>query len=115
MLTSALPWPRPAMETLMEHDEYFKTRLSFDARRELLWKTLCESYFSKIISEDYTVLELGAGYGHFINNVKSRHRIAVDRWEGFQKYLQPGVMGRTGSVTDLAFIEDGSIDFVFAS
>ena len=103
------------MIDLMEHNEYFNTRLRFDARRELLWKTLCESYFSRMIGEDFTVLELGPGYGHFINNVKSRCRIAVDCWQDFEGYLRPGIVGRTGSVTDLGFIDDGSIDFVFAS
>jgi hypothetical protein len=96
-------------------NEYFETRLPFDERRELLWKTLCESYFSRMIGADFTVLELGAGYGHFINNVKCNRRIALDCWDGFQKYLQPGIVAETRSVTDLDFMEKGSVDFAFAS
>jgi SAM-dependent methyltransferase len=96
-------------------NEYFETRLTFDPRRERLWKTLCESYFSRLIGEDATVLELGPGYGHFINNVKCGRRLAIDSWEGFRDYLQPGIVAETGSVTDLEFVENDSVDFAFAS
>ncbi len=97
------------------NNEYFETRLPFDARRELLWKTLCDSYFSRMIRADFTVLELGAGYGHFINNVRCNRRIALDCWDGFQKYLQPGIVAETRRVTDLDFMENRSVDFAFAS
>jgi SAM-dependent methyltransferase len=61
------------------------------------------------------VLELGAGYGHFINNIRCAERIAIDQWAELQKHLAPGVVGRICSVTDLSSVEDGSVDFVFAS
>jgi hypothetical protein len=49
---------------------YHETRYAFDARRERLWAILCESYFQKYVRPDACVLELGAGYGHFINNIQ---------------------------------------------
>jgi SAM-dependent methyltransferase len=61
------------------------------------------------------VLELGAGYGHFINNIRCETKSAVDQWPGFVEYLQPIVKGHVGNVTDLSFISDASVDFVFAS
>ena len=94
---------------------YHETRFAFDERRETLWKTLCESYFNRLISLDDTVLELGAGYCSFINNVRARKRIAVDIWPGVTEAAQPGVQARVGSVTDLSFLEDATVDFVFAS
>jgi hypothetical protein len=94
---------------------YHKTRHAFDTRRSLLWKTLCEAYFQRLIPADACVLELGAGYGNFINNIKSLTRIAVDSWEGTSGFLAPGVVARIGNVTDLSFVPDRSIDFVFAS
>jgi hypothetical protein len=61
------------------------------------------------------VLELGSGYSHFINNVQSAKRIAIDIWPGFLDYLDPGVQGHIGAVTDLDVIKDGSVNFAFAS
>jgi SAM-dependent methyltransferase len=94
---------------------YHETRFEFDARRELLWATLCKSYFQKLISPDACVLEIGAGYGHFINNIHCKRRIALDSWPGMLEYLKPGIEGIVSSATDLTGVENGSVNFVFAS
>jgi hypothetical protein len=47
--------------------------------------------------------------------VKCRRRIALDTWEGFIKYLQPGIESRVGDVSDLSFLAPSSVNFVFAS
>lgn len=94
---------------------YHQTRFEYDARRETLWRSLYRFFFKRWIREHDCVLELGAGYGHFINNVIARRRIALDAWPEMPKYLQPGVECQIGSVTDLSFLEDGSVDFAFAS
>src|SRR5689334_8443589 len=99
----------------MSGDAYFQTRFAADTRREVLWKTLCEAYFSRLVTPTQCVLELGAGYGAFINNVKARRRIAVDAWPGFLECLDPGVEGHVTDVTQLAFLQPGSVDFAFAS
>jgi SAM-dependent methyltransferase len=94
---------------------YHQTRLSFDPRRDVVWRSLWRFYFSKLISPNDCVLDLGCGYGDFINNVVARRRIAVDSWEGFLPYVDPRIERVVGSVTDLNFIEEGVIDFAFAS
>ena len=94
---------------------YHQTRLSFDPRRDVVWRSLWRFYFCKLISPNDCVLDLGCGYGDFINNVVARRRIAVDSWEGFLPYVDPRIERVVGSVTDLNFIEEGVIDFAFAS
>ena len=94
---------------------YHTTRLAYNSDREVLWKTLCDSYFNKLITPEDCVLELGAGHGHFINNVRCRQKIAIDQWEGLATFVKPQTTVITGSVTDLSAIEDGSVDFAFAS
>ena len=94
---------------------YFETRLEHDPRREVLWRTLCLHYFADLISPSDCVLELGAGYGHFVNNVTARRRIALDTWKGFIDYLQPGIESRVGDVSDLSFLAPTSVNFAFAS
>ena len=99
----------------MIEDAYHSTRLPFDRRREVLWRALWKYYFSKRVAPSDCVLELGCGYAHFINNVRARRRIALDSWPGFLDHLAPGIEGRVGNVVDLSFLEDHSVDFVFAS
>jgi SAM-dependent methyltransferase len=94
---------------------YHESRLEFDERRDAVWKSLWRYYFSHLVPEDGCVLDLGCGYGEFINNVVARRRIGLDMWEGMPAHLAAGVEPIVGSVTDLSAIEDGSIDFAFAS
>ena len=94
---------------------YHESRLEFDERRDTVWKALWRYYFRALVPEDGCVLDLGCGYGEFINNVVARHRIGLDMWEGMPAHLAPGVEALVGSVTDLGRIEDGSVDFAFAS
>jgi ubiquinone/menaquinone biosynthesis C-methylase UbiE len=96
-------------------DRYFETRFSDDPRREVLWRTLVSHYFQRQIAPDSCVLELGAGYGNFINNVRAARRIAQDQWPDFTKHLAHGVESHVTPVTDLSFLEDNSVDFAFAS
>jgi SAM-dependent methyltransferase len=93
------------------HETYFKP----DPRRELIWKTLCVEYFQPLIKPDDCVLELGTGYGHFINNIICYQRIALDSWKGAARYLAPEVVYHIGNVTDLSFLANDSVDFIFAS
>ena len=99
----------------MSDNAYFQTRFAQDPRRSALWHTLYKYYFSSFIHENDCVLELGAGYGTFINNVAARRRIALDSWEGFRSHLAPGVEGHVGNVTDLSFLTAGSVNFALAS
>jgi len=95
--------------------DYHGSRLVADARRDVLWKSLWRYCFSEMVGPDDCVLDLGAGYCNFINTVVARRRIAVDSWVDFPTHLAPGVEYKVGSVTDLNFLEDGTVDFAFAS
>lgn len=99
----------------MSDDAYHSTRFSLDPRRSVLWKTLVASVFQKEIPADGVVLELGAGYGEFINAVNARRRVAVDQWAGMLQHLDPGVEGLVTSITQLDGVADGSVDYVFSS
>jgi SAM-dependent methyltransferase len=96
-------------------NSYFQTRFTPDPRREILWRSLVQYYFQSQIAPTSCVLELGAGYGHFINNVRAARRIAQDQWPDFMKYLAAGVESHVGPVNDLSFLADCSVDFAFAS
>ena len=95
--------------------DYHGSRLIADPRRDVLWQSLWRYRFSAMVRPDDCVLDLGAGYGNFINSVVARRRIAVDAWDGFPAHLAPGIEHNVGSVTDLEFLEDSAVDFAFAS
>ena len=99
----------------MIDEGYHSSRLSPDPRRRILWQTLVASVFQKQIPPEAVVLELGAGYGDFINSVKARRRLAVDQWPGMLAHLEPGVEGLVTSITRLGQVADDSIDYVFSS
>jgi len=94
---------------------YFQSRFTADPRREILWRSLVQYYFQSQIAPTDCVLELGAGYGHFINNVRAARRIAQDHWPEFPKYLEAGIESYVNPIKDLSFLADNSVDFAFAS
>jgi SAM-dependent methyltransferase len=94
---------------------YHAGRFTLDPRREVLWQSLIRFSLGRWIPSNGTVLELGAGYCHFINNVTAAKRIALDMWNEFPGYAAKGVETHIGSCSSLDFLQDSSVDFAFAS
>jgi SAM-dependent methyltransferase len=103
------------MTTTENSSQYHKTRLRYTAKRKVLWTTLWKAYFKRFIKPSFHVMDLGAGYCDFINAVECQRRTAIDVWEGVVQHAADGVMARQCSVTELGFLEDGSVDFALAS
>jgi len=99
----------------MSEAGYHESRLIHDKKRDVVWKALWRYFFSKRIQPNDCVVDLGSGYGEFINNVQARRRIAVDSWGGMPDHLDDGVEAIVGSVTDLSRIELGAVDYAFSS
>jgi len=84
--------------------------------RRAVWDVLVSGFFSRFIAPDFTVLDLGCGYGEFINAVQAQTRLAID--------LNPAAAEKLAS--DIKFfhqdgsepwtgIRDDSLDLVFTS
>jgi SAM-dependent methyltransferase len=95
-------------------EKYFKTRFREDAIRLRSWKYLTR-YLQRYVSEGDTILELGAGYGYFINEIKAHSKFAVDLFQELGEYCQPDVKYHIGNVTDLSVFETSTVDIFFAS
>jgi cyclopropane fatty-acyl-phospholipid synthase-like methyltransferase len=80
-----------------------------------VWAALWRYYFRHRIDATDTVLDLGCGYGDFINQVTAKRRIALDLWPDFVTHIAPGIETLVTSLTDLSALEDGTIDYAFAS
>lgn len=96
-------------------DGYHESRLAEDPRRAIVWQALWRYWFRHRIGPDDCVLDLGCGYGDFINQVIARRRIALDQWPDMPRHVAPGVEAIVASVTDLAAIPSGAVDYAFAS
>ena len=84
-------------------------------RKTALWKTLCQSFFQKYVSETDVVLDLGAGYCEFINNIRCIKKFAVDLSEDTRAAAAADVTVIITPVTDLSSFDTSSLDVVFAS
>lgn len=93
---------------------YFHTRFGFDERRDVVWREVCR-YLQRYVRPDGRVLDLGAGYCNFINNIRAGEKHAVDLFPELPRYAAPGVITHLASCTALGFIPDARLDVVFAS
>jgi SAM-dependent methyltransferase len=97
------------------NEGYHDSRLTADPKRNIVWGALWHYYFRHKIAEDATVLDLGCGYGEFINNITAKRRIAIDLWPDFPQHVAKGVETIVAPVTDMSALADASIDYAFAS
>jgi SAM-dependent methyltransferase len=84
-------------------------------RKTALWRTLCQSFFQRYVGETDVVLDLGAGYCEFINNIRCGRKFAVDLSEDTRTAAAGDVTVVITPVTDLSAFDASSIDIVFAS
>ncbi len=80
-----------------------------------VWRALWEEVFSKLVSPGDTVLDVGAGYCEFINQVKAKRRIAVDSNPELPRFAETGVEIHLGEAQQLGFLPDASVDVAFSS
>jgi SAM-dependent methyltransferase len=86
------------------------------AAKARLWATLCRSFFQGYIPAEATVLDLGAGYCDFINQIRAARRIAIDANPDTARFAAEGVEVHRLTLDRLAeAIEPGSVDLAMAS
>lgn len=93
---------------------YFETRLDENPNRDKVWQHIC-AYLTRWISPDAEVLELGAGWCDFANNVQARRVVAMDIDMTVKRAAAESVTAVVGDCTDLSGFGDDSFDVVFAS
>lgn len=85
------------------------------AYRRQLWQTLIAGYFQKLVPPNAAVLDLGCGYGEFINNVEAREKFAMDLNPKAPEHLAPTIKFLHQDCSQRWALPDESLDVVFTS
>lgn len=87
------------------HEEY----------RSKVWKILASKFFSKWINPYDHILDLGCGYGEFINQVDVAVRHAMDLNPKTKSILEKGIIFHEQDCSKSWKIDSNSLDLVFTS
>jgi SAM-dependent methyltransferase len=85
------------------------------AQKNEIWKVLCAGFFQRYVAPSDTVVDIGAGYCEFINNIRASRKIAVDLNPDMRRFAAPGVEVINAPCTEIAQIAASSVDAVFMS
>ena len=95
-------------------DPYYASRYVPNPDRSVVWKEIVRFLEPYLIGK-HTVLDLGAGYCDFINNVQASEKIAVDMSPDFAAFADKHIRTVRSEVTDLNAVQNNTVDLVFAS
>jgi ubiquinone/menaquinone biosynthesis C-methylase UbiE len=84
------------------------------ARKDAIWRVLCERFFQRYVPPDATVLDLACGYGEFMRHIKAGRKIAVDLNPETRSLLPPDVEFHQTDAANLP-IDSASVHVCFSS
>lgn len=101
----------------MELASLYRHRFEADElpRKLAIWRVLCDDFFSRYVRPGDTVVDVGAGYCEFINNIRCAQRIAVDLNPDVRKFANADVEVRNDDCTELSSFAANTADVVFMS
>jgi SAM-dependent methyltransferase len=83
--------------------------------RNRVWKILTTDFFQRYISTSATILDLGCGYGDFINNIQGGKKYGMDLNPAAAAHLNAQVLFLQQSCSERWALEEGSLDAIFTS
>lgn len=83
--------------------------------RNKVWRVLVRDFFQKWIPSNARVLDLGCGYGEFINNIVAGKKLAMDLNPVVTQHLAPDVELIQQDCSAPWPFPDGSLDVIFTS
>jgi len=85
------------------------------AYRQRVWSVLIRDFFQPRVSPSATVLDLGCGYGEFINHIQCGRKLAMDLNPDAPQFLAADVRFLQQDCSTRWQCEDQSLDVVFTS
>jgi SAM-dependent methyltransferase len=83
--------------------------------RDQVWRILCSDFFTRYIPTGSKILELGAGWGEFINNIIAAEKYAMDLNPEAGKHLSAEVKCIHQDCSQQWELESECLDVVFTS
>src|SRR5437879_1707902 len=83
--------------------------------RRRVWEVLIENYFQALVPEAGALLDLGCGYGEFINAIKVRVKFGMDLNPTSKEHLNPEVRFFHQDCSQKWPLPEGELDAVFTS
>lgn len=77
------------------------------------WRILCKMFFNKFINPEDTVIDIGAGYCGFINNIDCKKKIALDLNEEIKNCAAEDVKIINESCYSIDSLAENSVDVAF--
>jgi SAM-dependent methyltransferase len=93
-------------------------RNRFDATqddRRRVWQVLTAQFFQRLVPPSATILDLGCGYGEFINEVKAQAKFGMDLNPRAREHLASEVRFLEQDCSERWPLADGQLDVVFTS
>lgn len=85
------------------------------AEKNALWRVICGVFLSRYVRPSDSVVDIGAGYCEFINNIEAREKTAVDLNPDVARFANPGTRIINENCTSISALETSSVDIVFMS
>lgn len=90
----------------------FKRRVAY---RNRLWRVLNDGFFQRLIDPGASVLDLGCGYGEFINSIRCGRKLGMDLNPESRTHCAPDVEALIQDCSAPWALPDASLDVVFTS
>ena len=104
------------MQVNAELEKTYHRRFDADLEyRNAVWRVLVREFFSRYIRASSHVLDLGCGYGQFINQIQCARRYAMDLNPASREVLQSGVEFFEQDCSIRWPLDTDSLDLVFTS
>ena len=80
-----------------------------------VWEVLIRDFFQRFVPDDGNVMDLGCGFGEFINQIRARDRFAMDLNTAARARLGEQVTFLPQDCSTRWLLDDESLDVVFTS
>jgi SAM-dependent methyltransferase len=112
LVTCPISLPHNETDLSRIYAQRFAANLDY---RKRVWRVLIDSFFQQYVPRDATVLDLGCGYGEFINQVHAGRKDAMDLNPDAPRYLSADVEFIRQDCSQPWPAEEASLDVIFTS
>jgi len=94
------------------YDQRFRGKQNY---RNRVWRVLIDDFIEPYVPSDAAVLDIGCGYGEFINNIRCRTKFGMDMNPDTARLLSPDVQFLQQDCSTAWNLPRASLDVIFTS